>query len=116
VPAQLLGTWFLPPAALDALIGCPKPLRYQTCSLRLDLVPTSYSFQGAGGAGPGDVVVNNTEIDFFNAPGCGSGRYFVARYTWTLKPGVLHFTPLNADPCGRSAYLANQSYINTIPG
>jgi hypothetical protein len=60
---------------------------------------------------PGDVVVNNTEIDFFSADVYGlklpDG---VGRYTWTLTGGLLNFVPLNQDPCPRSAtWLANRS-------
>jgi hypothetical protein len=114
VPAQLLGAWFLPPAAVDARIGCQEPLNAGTCSLRLNLTATKYSFAGTLPSGPGKVVVNNTEIDFFSAPQCTFQLpEGVGRYTWTLTGGVLHLTPLNDDPCGRSQYLDNESYYRT---
>jgi hypothetical protein len=75
---------------------------------------TKYSFAGTLPSGPGEVVVNAHEIDFFNASQCvhklpdGIGRY-----TWTLAAGVLHLTPLNADPCGRSMYLTSQDFYRT---
>jgi quercetin dioxygenase-like cupin family protein len=46
VPAQLLGNWFLTPAAAAVANGCPTPLSSQACSVRLTLTPTTYSFQG----------------------------------------------------------------------
>jgi hypothetical protein len=107
VPAQLLGDWFLPPAAVEAAVGvsCPSPQTTLNCFYELTLAPTSYrlvfrdaSFSGAGG---GDAVVNNNEIDFFNGVNCGlqlpDG---VGRYTWTLTGGLLTLT-LISDPCGR---------------
>ena len=115
VPAQLLGDWFLTPAAVDALIGCPKPLKAGTaCLLRLSLTATTYRFGGTLPPGPGDVIVNATEIDFFNAPQCDQKLPDgIGRYTWTLTGGVLHLTPLNADPCGRSEYLTSQDFYRT---
>jgi len=111
VPAQLLGSWFLSPAELNVAAGCPLPLNGKTCSLDLTLMSTTYRFQGTVGIpGPGDVVVNKHEIDFYNAP-CGPG---VGRYGWTLTGGVLHLTPLNYDPCGRVIYLANESFSRTL--
>jgi hypothetical protein len=112
VPAQLLGAWFLSPAAVDSLISCPKPIvDGPACLLRLELTATTYSFVGTLPPGPGEVVVNNAEIDFFNASQCQLELpQGVGRYTWTLTAGVLHLTPLNADPCGRSEYLINQSF------
>ena len=110
VPAQLLGAWFLPTAIVDASVGCVKPLNPKTCNLRLNLLETSYNFQGTHPAGPGDLVVNNNEIDFFNARECKS----IGRYTWTLSGGVLHFTALNTDACGRSAYLQDRSFYRSI--
>jgi quercetin dioxygenase-like cupin family protein len=110
VPAQLLGDWFLPMAAVDVATNCPKPLNPTTCFIRLNLMATTYSFPEST-FNPGDVVVNNTEIDFFNVPACFyPGIETVGRYQWTLTHGVLHLTPLNADGCGRSILLANQSF------
>jgi hypothetical protein len=114
VPAQLLGDWYLQTADVAEILGvmCTSHPTAGNCNLRLNLAPTSYSFHGTSPAGSGDVVVNNTEIDFFNAP-CG---VTVGRYTWTLTPGVLSFTPLNDDPCGRSEYLAsNKSFYRQQP-
>lgn len=115
VPAELLGDWFLQPAAIDAVIGCPSPVKAEAaCALRLHLMPTTYSFAGTLPPGPGQVVVNATEIDFFSALQCihklpdGIGRY-----RWTLAGGVLHLAPLNDDPCGRSQYLVDQSFYRT---
>jgi hypothetical protein len=115
LPAQLQGDWLLPPAAAVGVgVTCPTPLAVATCIVKLTFTATTFDFEiNALGhtSGGGDAVVNGTEIDFFNAPGCGlqlpDG---VGRYTWTLTGGVLHFTSINQDPCSRSPLLANQSY------
>jgi hypothetical protein len=115
VPDQLLGDWYLPTAAVDAAVVCDKPVTASTCRLSLNLSATKYKFAGTRPSSPGEVVVNNTEIDFFNAAQCAQqGLEGVGRYTWTFPSGVLHLAPLNNDPCGRSAYLANQSFYRTI--
>lgn len=122
LPAQLLGDWLLPLAAANAYLEssgetCPTPLAVATCMFKLTFTATTFYFEiNAPGhsSGGGDAVVNGTEIDFFNAPGCGlqlpDG---VGRYMWTLTGGVLHFTSMNQDPCPRSPILANQSYSRT---
>jgi hypothetical protein len=114
VPAQLLGDWQLPTAALDAIVGCLKPLLAVSCHLTLTLTPTTYAFSGTYPEGGGDVVVNDTEIDFFTSATCQLNKFFVGRYTWTLTAGVLHITPLNDDPCARHSYMANQSFYRTL--
>ncbi|HXI96179.1 MAG TPA: hypothetical protein VNG04_08625, partial [Candidatus Acidoferrum sp.] len=81
------------------------------CLLRMSFTATKYSFGGTLPPGPGEVVVNAREIDFFNASQCVQKLPDgVGRYTWTLTAGTLHLTPLNADPCGRSMYLTNQDF------
>jgi hypothetical protein len=119
VPAQLLGDWLLPPAAANIYLEssgemCPPPLAVATCMFKLTFTATTFYFEiNAPGhsSGGGDAVVNGTEIDFFNAPGCGlQFPDGVGRYMWTLTDGVLHFTSMNQDPCPRSPILANQSY------
>lgn len=117
VPAQLLGDWFLSASVVTAVIGD------SSCTLlKLTLAPTTYRLTHTdkpicGTSSVGEVVVNKTEIDFFNADACGlqlpDG---VGRYTWTMTPGVLSFSPLNQDPCPRgAAWLANRSYSRTSP-
>jgi hypothetical protein len=111
VPAELLGDWFLPPAAVDAVSSngtCPSPPNVATCFFRLTFTATNYeqAFTAIGGttdAGQGGVVVNNNEIDFFSGRICAiplPGG--VGRYTWRLTAGILYFT-LISDPCTRSA-------------
>jgi hypothetical protein len=122
VPTQLLGAWFLPPAAVAALefnTPCPSPLTAATCFFKLTLAATTYQMEGTGIDNvAGDVVVNNTEIDFFNSPcGIGLADGGVGRYTWTLTGGILHFAPVKqagyfGDPCGRLE-LPNGSYVRT---
>jgi hypothetical protein len=119
VPAQLQGDWLLPPAAAQAYQKssgdtCPTPLAVATCMFKLTFAAATYNFEinapGRTGGG-GDVVVNGTEIDFFNGEACAlTLPAGVGRYTWSLTGGVLHFTSLNQDPCPRSPILANQSY------
>jgi hypothetical protein len=119
LPAQLLGDWFLPPMAVNAVFGtgvCPSPATAANCFLRINLAATTastplnfhwYATDTAGKdqlRGWGNVVVNNNEIDFFNGPCSGVGRY-----RWTVKGGLLHFT-LISDPCGRSTELAYKGY------
>jgi hypothetical protein len=114
VPAQLLGDWFLPPAIVIAVEG------NSACRLlQLTLTTTTYQLTHDPVCGvfssSGDVVVNNTEMDFFSADVCGlklpDG---VGRYRWTLTGGLLNFIPLNQDPCPRGAsWLANRSYSRT---
>jgi Fibronectin type III domain len=119
VPAQLLGDWFwFVPAAVTAVGGapCPSPPTHTNCFYQLTLTATTYSgaittAPGTQFAGSGDVIVNHTEIDFFNGGVCGlplpDG---VGRYKWTLTGGVLHFTPLNQDPCDRPVFLVHHSF------
>jgi hypothetical protein len=119
VPARLQGDWLLPPAAALAYQKssgdtCPAPLAVATCMFKLSFTASSYNFEinapGRTGGG-GDAVVNGAEIDFFNGQACSLELpEGVGRYTWTLTGGVLHFTPLNQDPCPRAPILANESY------
>jgi hypothetical protein len=97
VPAQLLGDWFLPPSVVKDFDG-----NAVCVLLKLTLTATTYQIThtalGACGTGAsGDVVVNGSEIDFFNgsAAGCVDTG---GRYTWTLTSGLLYFT-LISDPC-----------------
>ena len=93
------------------------PVSVATCMFKLTFTATTYYFEiNAPGhtSGGGDAVVNGLEIDFFNGQACGlqlpDG---VGRYTWTLANGILHFAPMNQDPCPRSPILSNQSYSRT---
>lgn len=114
VPAQLLGGWYLTPADINAVLGysaCPSPATVATCSVQIVFTATTYSWPNNLGleSGGGNVVVNKTEIDFLLAlPVCPNG---VGRYTWTLTGDVLHFAPLNQDPCQpRSGFLVNLNF------
>ena len=114
VPAQLLGDWQLPTTAVDAAVGCHKPLVAASCWLTLTLTATTYAFSGPYPEGGGNVVVNDTEMDFFTSSSCAVNATFNGRYKWTLTSGVLHLTSLNDDPCARHSYLANQSFYRTL--
>jgi hypothetical protein len=119
VPVQLQGDWLLPAVAANAFEQssgdmCPSPLAVATCMFKLTFTAATYNFEvnapGRTGGG-GDAVVNGTEIDFFNGQACSlTLPQGVGRYTWTLTGAVVHFAPLNQDPCPRSPILANQSY------
>jgi hypothetical protein len=122
VPAQLQGDWLLPAAASAAYVEsaggkCPEPLAVTTCTFKLTLTATTYDFTpNVAGftAGGGDVVVNGTEIDFFNGHACHLALPGgVGRYTWTLTSSVLRFTALNTDSCPRAPILVNQSYTRS---
>jgi hypothetical protein len=114
VPAQLLGDWLLTTVEVDAAVGCHKPLLSVSCRLTLTLNATTYAFSGTYPEGGGDVVVNNTEIDFYTSLSCPNDPFFIGRYRWTLTGGVLHFKSLNNDPCARHSYLANENFYRTL--
>ena len=109
VPADLLGDWFLPPAAVEFIAPgqCPSPPTAANCFFRLSFAVTTYhqGFTTRGGMqaqSSGDVVVNGSEIDFFNGVQCGQQLPDgIGRYTWTVTGGILRFV-LISDPCGRS--------------
>lgn len=117
VPAELLGDWFMPPSAVEAVSGvpCPTPATTQNCFFQLSFEGTTYrqTFSATGGkqeAGQGNVVVKNNEIDFFNGVICGlklpDG---VGRYRWAITAGVLQFT-LISDPCTRWEVYTHQGW------
>lgn len=114
VPAPLLGDWFLPPAIVGAVEG------NSSCRmLRLTFTTITYRLTHDAACGglesTGEVVVDRTEIDFFNADVCGLKLpEGVGRYEWTITAGLLHLTALKADPCPRgAAWLDNRSYSRT---
>ena len=100
-PVQLIADWELTPFA-------PNP------NNAVDLIvnATTFSFETSGDTNFGDLVVNGTEIDFYNGDGCGlTLPDGVGRYRWSLQGATLSFTPLAQDPCGmRSTHLSNQIY------
>jgi hypothetical protein len=126
VPAELLGDWFLgPPASVDFMGNdvCPSPPTGATCFVQMTFTAMTYhqSTKAGHGGNPnlsvGNVVVNNTEIDFFNEvnregisdcdrPGG------VGRYTWTVAGGILRFT-LISEPCSGTQSLPNQMWSRT---
>ena len=70
----------------------------------LSLVGTTYQL----GSASGNISVSQNHIYFFNGPCDGVGLY-----GWTIRKGVLHFTLLNDDPCGRTMDLDNRNYTKT---
>jgi hypothetical protein len=99
VPSQLLGTWI---GKSDTV---PPGREVMT------LNEVTYRLESADGASAGSVVVNGDEIDFFSADQCGLRLpKGVGRYHWTLVGGILHFKPLDIDPCGRAAVLSDADY------
>ncbi|HSP66016.1 MAG TPA: hypothetical protein VLO10_07480 [Candidatus Deferrimicrobium sp.] len=60
-------------------------------------------------------MVNGDEIDFFSSDRCLDHPLpgGVGRYQWTVQGATLHFSPVNAGPCGRVDYLANKSYTRS---
>jgi hypothetical protein len=120
VPAQLLGHWFLPPAAVKSVgYPCPTHPTAANCFFELTLKATTYQQIRLNGTvrepeGNGDVVVNNNEIYFFNDSfeGCLYLPYGVGRYSWTLKGGVLYFKGIS-DDCARYAVVPLQGWSRT---
>jgi hypothetical protein len=119
VPIKLLGGWYVMPADINAIVGytaCQLPSTPAKCSVQIVFTTTTVTWPNNLGFPSccGDVVVSNSEVDFFNDSGCGiplpDG---LGRYMWTLTGSVLHFTPLNQDPCDRSAWLANRNFYRT---
>lgn len=105
VPSVLKGVW----REKNTVLSQPLTLTfYDGYSFELQISSGSFG----GGISFGSVVVNGSEIDVFNGDTCAiplPGG--VGRYRWTLLNGVLHFTPLNQDPCPmRSLHIANQSF------
>jgi hypothetical protein len=122
VPTQLLGDWFLPPAAESAIFGfyypCPSPPTAANCFIQLTLMATTdrlvvTATGGKKDQGISDVVVDNNEIDFFNTSLCVPPDA-VGRYTWKLTGGVLKFT-LVSDPCARSDIYTYQGGWSRTP-
>jgi hypothetical protein len=120
VPTQLLGGWYVLPADINAIVGytaCQLPSTPAQCSVQIVFTATTVTWPNNLGFPSccGDVVVNGSEMDFFNDSGCGiplpAG---LGRYTWTLSGNVLHFTSLNQDPCDRFGWLANRSFYRTL--
>ncbi|MGH9208485.1 MAG: hypothetical protein ACRD1G_18360, partial [Acidimicrobiales bacterium] len=60
------------------------------------------------GSASGNIHVIGNQIYFYNGPCDGVGLY-----QWNINRGVLHFTLLNDDPCGRRMDLDNRSYTKT---
>jgi hypothetical protein len=119
VPAQLRGDWFLPATDLVDVTGvpCPSPATAANCFVQLTFTATTYHQELTASAstlaGSGDVVVKNSEIDFFNGVLCGlTLPDGIGRYTWTLTGGFLHFT-LISDPCPRSALYTHAAWSRT---
>jgi hypothetical protein len=123
VPAQLLGDWFLPPAAVTEVSGFPCPSNPTTanCFFQLTLTATAYTIyfvpaEGIAVPSQGDVVVNHNEADFFNAVTCASYLPLdgVGRYTWRVTAGVLYFALINpatnADYCTRAHVFTNRGW------
>lgn len=53
----------------------------------------------------GNIAVSGNHIYFFNGP-CPA----VGAYQWEIHGGLLHFTLVGDDPCGRRPDLDNRSY------
>lgn len=120
MPAQLLGGWYVLPADINAIVGytaCQLPSTPAICSVQIVFTATTVTWPNNLGFPSccGDVVVNGSEMDFFNDSVCGFPMpEGLGRYTWTLSGNVLHFTSLNQDPCDRFAWLANRSFYRTL--
>ena len=108
VPAAMIGDWFQPRSVVKDFDG-----NAVCVLLRLTLTATTYQFthtalQACGVGITGDVVVHNSEIDFFNeaSPGDAGPCADVGRYTWKITSGLLYFT-LISDRCRAALRLPN---------
>jgi hypothetical protein len=100
-PARLLGVWELQPPAPNPIDNFTLTLDANTFTFNITATDTS----------SGDIVVNGSEIDFFNGEDCHRTLPDgVGRYQWALAGSVLHFTPLGQDPCGERGYHLSGSY------
>jgi hypothetical protein len=122
LPAQLLGNWYLPGAAVTQVtagtIPCPSNPTPTNCFFQLMLGATTWSISYVASGGiqvpsQGTVVVNNTEMDFFNSVYCGPLPTGLGRFTWSVTAGVLYFT-LISDECTRAHVLTNRGWIRTL--
>ncbi len=106
-PAELLGTWSR--VALEDTGGPTK------AKMSVILTADSFQVQDAFGGAHGSLVVNGDEIDFFSAARCGLRLpEGVGQYQWSLQGGVLHFTPINKDPCStRRLHFENQDFAKS---
>jgi hypothetical protein len=87
-PPLLAGSWVTTTLVGDAAVD-------------MTLTGTSYRI----GEAFGDIAVNGNQISFFNGP-CPA----VGVYRWEIHGGLLHFTLLGDDPCGRRPDLNNRDY------
>jgi hypothetical protein len=117
VPAALLGDWFMSPAAVQSLgFSCGPQPTAANCFVQLTFTATTYKFSlrtsaGMQRGGEADVVINGSEIDFFNdaSNGCPPLPDGVGRYTWALAGAVLSFTKIS-ETCERGVPIQNQSW------
>jgi hypothetical protein len=102
VPAELAGVWFFP-----------------LHDSRITLAGTRYTVDQSSPVNhaSGNVVVNGSEIAFFNGDRCGLPLpRGLGRYRWTQNGSELHFTAVNADPCGRVDILAGATWTRRSSG
>src|ERR1700686_2804736 len=95
----------LPETVLLASVSClggaePKVVIAGGLIEDMSLSGTSYRL----GSAFGDIHVTGNDIYFYNGPCDGVGLY-----QWAIHGGILHFTLLNDDPCGRRMDLDNRS-------
>jgi hypothetical protein len=120
VPNELLGDWFLPPEAEATIWGfaapCPANPTPKNCFIQLTLTTTTEHLQIKAGAmqdaGTAQVVVNGSEIYFFDSSFCGlklpDG---VGHYKWTLTSGGdLQMTTISEACSPRDQFLATQAW------
>ena len=90
VPTELSGVW-----------------RLGTSAGTMRLSGNTYAF----GQSNGNVVVNGSEILFFNGSGCPMPLPGgIGRYSWNLSGREVTFAALSPDPCGRSDLLAGVTW------
>ena len=94
VPAELAGQW--------RLVDQP--------AITLTLSGSDYTLVGMSDTGKGNVVVNGSEIDFFNGSVCDIPLpHGIGMYRWTISAGLLTFRAYGSDPCPRYDLLHDSS-------
>ena len=85
------------------------------------LIISAHEFRESIGHWHGSLVVNGNELDVFDSAACAltdgpasvdgiPHPYAVGRYTWTMTGSVVHFEPLNDDPCQRRIVFTHTTF------
>lgn len=84
-------------------------------TLRLSLRGTSYTAQvvGTPDSGNGKISVEGDTIKFSDSDRCPDDPG--GTYTWNIEDGILTFTLIGEDPCGRTGFLVGHAFTFFSP-